>query len=69
MRELLMELYLLHGEREFSWKYSGHTPHTSLGSLLEKNYITIKGQNNYEETQRIQFQLTRKALEFLKNDS
>ncbi len=55
MREFLMGLYLLHGEREFDWD----------GSMIElwKNvYI-----DNASITDSIPVKITKKGLKYLKN--
>lgn len=81
MREFLLALYLQHGEREFRytdlnisgnregfvWKYNGDKITISIGALLEKDFIIITNQNKYDMTKRIQFHLTPKAIEYIKN--
>ena len=67
MREFLLELYLQHGERGFAWKYKGDKITPSLGTLLEKDFIIYQNQNKYDITKRIQFHLSPKAIEYIKN--
>ncbi len=60
MREFLMELYLLYGEREFGWM--GPINGRLFNMARNKNYIFYNRDINPPYT------LTPKAIEYLKHD-
>ncbi len=62
MREFLMELYLLYGEREFELSIIHKTPRGEVIKAMLNGYIVQFGRWPLKR-------LTPKALEFLKNDS